>query len=92
MNNTKFKEFIDPIITGMIKDLGGVEAVRKLHEQIPMQMFIAGAVFGCASMRLGRFPWREGATDLCEVILNQEEIRRTLDLVRLRLETESTSV
>lgn len=102
MNTDKFKKFIAPFLDEMIVKLGGLDHVRDLHTQMPEHIihFVAGVVFGLVAK--GSFAvvpqWRyEGspphtATDLRDhVVLNQEEIRRTLDLVRLRLETASAS-
>lgn len=102
MNTDKFKKFITPFLDEMIDKLGGLEHVRDIHKQMPENIihFVAGGVYGLVAK--GSFAvvqhWRDSVSpflagpDLREhVVLNQEEIRRTLDLVRLRLETASAS-
>ena len=107
MNNADFKKFITPFLDEMIVKLGGLDRVRDMHKQMPENIihFVAGGMYGLVAK--GSFAviprWRDGVTatianyvksrdDLRDhVTLNQEEIRRTLDLVRLHLETESAS-
>lgn len=100
MNNDLFKPFIRPIIERAIDQLGGIEKVQRMFEQLqePMLYFIAGAAHArmlsvialtevepSAQHRIT--PWRDGKT----IDHTPEEIRRILDLVRLRLETGSAT-
>ena len=102
MNNEKFKQFIVPFLDEMIVKLGGLDHVRELHKQMPEHIihFVAGGVYGLVAK--GSFAavphWRYDGSQRRpdqdyrdHVVLNQEEIRRTLDLVRLRLETASAT-
>lgn len=98
MNNDKFKKFIAPLLDEIIIKLGGLDHVRELHKQMPEHIihFVAGGVYGfVAKSYFAKVPdWRDGVSPFLireHFVLNQEEIRRTLDLVRLRLETESAS-
>lgn len=90
MNNERFKSFISPHVADVCDrlELGQLEG---LPEQIVH--FVAGSVYGIVlEARIPSAPWRdEPLTHGAYVILNQEEIRRTLDFVRLRLETGSTT-
>lgn len=105
MNNDIFKKFVAPFVDEMIEALGGAARARDLHAQLPDAIihFVAGGVFGLVAKAGFRFAgWRSSVeadvaymesihADRRVVVLNQEEIRRVLDLVRLRLETESTT-
>ncbi len=101
MNSADFKKFITPFLDEMIVKLGGLDHVRDMYKQMPENIihFVAGGMYGLVAK--GSFAvvpqWRDSVSPYLgqdirdHVILNQEEIRRTLDLVRLRLETESAS-
>lgn len=95
MNNEAFKRYISPHLEAVITYLGGDERIRELHTQMPDHIihFVAGGVFGRVA---GDDPqlasWREDRGFIRGLLfLNQEEIRRTLDVVRLRLETGSAT-
>lgn len=90
MNNERFKAFISPHVIDVMERLH-VAQMNELPEQIVH--FVAGAVFGIVlEARVTNAPWRdESLTRGVYVVLSQEEIRRTLDFVRLRLETGSTT-
>jgi predicted protein tyrosine phosphatase len=98
MNNDKFKAFLGPIVEHTIKDLGGIDKVREMHAMVSMTSFVTGYVCGTVvwtQQNLLRIrPWNDVADDRANaptITLTQEEIRRTFDFVRLRLESESTT-
>lgn len=90
MNSDRFKSFISPHVLDVCDRLD-VAAMSELPEGIVH--FVAGAVYGIVlEARIPYATWRdEPLTHGAYVILNQEEIRRTLDFIRLRLETGSTT-
>lgn len=92
MNSSRFKAYITPLIDDVVTRMGGGAVVRQLIEQLPEQMtyFVAGGVVTLATTASEGWPWREPGAPSSQVF-TQEEIRRTLDLVRLRLETGSST-
>lgn len=95
MNNDLFKDFIRPLINEMIYRLSTQGDVNEMHAQMPEAIvhFIAGGVYGLVdAFQYQQAPWREEPlTRGAYLNLTQEEVRRTLDLVRLRFETGSTT-
>lgn len=100
MNNERFKRFIGRFVDDMLDHMGGEQSVRETYKLTLNEIthYIAGGVFGLvlASAR-GVVPfWRDDVKEDymyagVHLVLNQEEVRRVLDLVRLRLETGSAT-
>lgn len=92
MNNEIFKKFIVPFVRAMLDDVG-FERVAEMHGKLgePICYFVAGGVFGLVTKaNVDDAPWRsEPLTRGACLVLNQEEIRCTLDVIRLILETGS---
>lgn len=80
-----FKKLIGGMIDLAIAEMGGIAKARQAYEQMPsVKDFIAGWV--------ARDLWLHRQAGLeARRMANVEETRRILDLVRLRLETESSS-
>lgn len=77
---TAFKKSVGVQLDIALLDNGGVKRVCEMHRLMPgMIDFIAGWVGARLAGKGGRAQ------------LSQEEIRRLYDLVRLRIESESTS-
>jgi len=93
VNNDVFKTFITPFVDDMIEQAGGFEVVRDNYKRLPdaISHFIAGGVFGLVRQASVPMLWRDKFIPKGAIILNQEEIRRVLDLIRLMFETESTT-
>jgi hypothetical protein len=95
VNNDLFKKFIAPFVHEMIERLGRHGDVSEMHAQMPEPIvhFIAGGVYGLISEAgVTATPWRdEPLTPGAKLNLSQEEVRRTLDFVRLHLETWSAT-
>jgi hypothetical protein len=81
MDSDHFKRIAAPYLTAAIDRMGGIDRVRELSRDLPEQTiyFVAGVTYGLA------------ANDARPRFDSHEEMRRLLDLVRLRIETESTS-
>lgn len=86
MDSDHFKRFVAPYLTTSIDRMGGIDHVRELSRELPEQTiyFVAGVTYGLIN---GSWRDKRGGSDM----FSHEEMRRLLDLVRLRLETESTS-
>lgn len=90
MNNEIFKKVIKLYVDDAIEDLGGIDKVRAQHEQWSMVSFIAGYVVASVNREDNDAAiWRDPVTVFDK--LNQEEIRRVFDFVRLRLESDSAT-
>jgi hypothetical protein len=81
MDSDRFKRLVAPYLTASIDRMGGVDRVRELSRDLPEQTiyFVAGVTYGLAT------------NDARFGLDSHEEMRRLLDLVRLHLQTESTS-
>lgn len=82
---TEFKKLIGGMIDTAVAEMGGIAKARQAYEQMPsVKDFIAGWVV--------RDLWihRQAALHPRRMA-NTEETRRILDLVRLRLDTESST-
>lgn len=88
MGSDHFKAYVMPLIDDVVIRLGGGTAVRPLIDQAPEQTiyFVAGGVVMLATTDEAAWSWR-GPGSSAERVFTREEIRRTLDLVRLRLKT-----
>jgi hypothetical protein len=85
MDVEKFKSQVRPVLEAVIAGNGGIDHVREIHRAMPSFVdFLAGWVAG--AMR----PFT--MNDLTNHNrYSQEELRRLYDLVRLRLDTESST-
>jgi hypothetical protein len=94
LNSDAFKKFVTPLIEEMIENLGGYHHAKQHYDQLPdgFSHFIAGGVFGMVDkLYLRHAPWREVNISSIHVQLDQDEVRRVLDLVRLKFETGSAT-
>jgi hypothetical protein len=92
LNSDRFKAYIVPLIDDAVSRLGGGSMVRQLIDQLPEPTIylVAGSVITLATMAEAAWPWR-GPGASASRVFSHEEIRRTLDLVRLCLETGSST-
>lgn len=83
--STSFKGLINPMIDLAVRELGGLISVRDTYKQMPAMLdMIAGWVI--------RDLWLHRQAALQEPrTANLEEKRRIYDLVRLKLDTESST-
>jgi hypothetical protein len=82
MDSDLFKRVVASYLTESIDRMGGIDRVRELSRELPEQTiyFVAGVTYGLI----------DGGAESFGLDAH-EEMRRLLDLVRLRLETESAS-
>jgi hypothetical protein len=87
MDSDRFKRLVAPYLTASIDRMGGIERVRDLSRGLPEQTiyFVAGATYGLIDTVTINEAGPRFSLD------SHEEMRRLLDLVRLRLETESST-
>jgi hypothetical protein len=87
MDSDRFKRLVAPYLTASIDRMGGIDRVRMLSRELPEQTiyFVAGVTFGLIDTGTVNEARPHFGLD------SHEEMRRLLDLVRLRLETESST-
>lgn len=86
MDTEAFKKEVKGHLVAAIEDNGGIDHLRKTHGLMPAIVdFIAG--WTAKSVQTGRRSFTQSTTR----DLNQEEIRRIYDLVRLQLDTGSAT-
>jgi len=93
LNSDLFKTYITPLIDDVVFRMGGGTMVRQLIDQLPEPTIylIAGGVIMLAWTR-GEATWSwRGPEASASRVFSHEEIRRTLDLVRLCLKTGSST-
>ena len=87
MDSDRFKRLVAPYLTASIDRMGGIDRVRVLSRELPEQTiyFVAGVTYGLIDTGTVNETRPHFGLD------SHEEMRRLLDLVRLRLETESST-
>lgn len=92
MDSERFKRFVAPYLTASIDRMGGIDRVRELSRELPEQTiyFVAGVTYGLL-INTDQAAWRDKHGGSDTMLFSHEEMRRLLDLVRLRLETESST-
>jgi len=86
MDADQFKKEVKPCIDVAINANGGIDRVREVHRSMPSIIdFISGWVAG--SLR----PAQAERLFTPHLRYSQEELRRIYDLVRLRIEAESST-
>lgn len=90
MDSDRFKRLVAPCLAAAIDRMGGIERVRVLSRELPEQTiyFVAGVTYGLIGTGMPNDARPRFGLDGLD---SHEAMRRLLDLVRLRLETESTS-
>ncbi len=86
MDVEKFKAAVRPCLEAVIMANGGIDRVREIYRAMPSFVdFIAGWIAGL----MRPLSFADCAT--AHLRYSQEELRRLYDLVRLRLDTESST-